>query len=310
MKIKSTDSSYCTIKNIKVSGNIAYITLLIMSNTPQSKHCAFSFWIKDLETNQYTRANNNNYWIDRCNNYNNYSGNIDINMYKEIVLTVDITKSNTSSMQLNRWIRHIKITIKTDLAKQQDEDLWESDDLELLSDEIILPTLSNISCHTDQDLSLNLNFNLTYESQEDYNYTNNNLLFKAQTRSVYDNHILEYYYFDLYSKETKKSLLFEGISFINDPNGEYMCVNGHFIQYTSGDVTRYTKLKEGYDNPVFIDILILNMKEEVLYKKTIFFKPNLITHMLSYKGTDLTRIKSVVAKTSSGISRIKSITVK
>lgn len=310
MKIKSTDSSYCTVKSTKVSGNTAYITLLIMSNTPQSKHCAFSFWIKDLDNNEYTRANNNKYWIDRCNNYNNYSGNIDINMYKEITLTVDITKANTSPMQLNRWFRPIQITIKSENAIQTSEDLWESETLELLSDEIILPNITNLICRSESEYGLKVLFNLKYKSQEDFNYINNNLLFLIRTRSVYDNHIIESQNFLVNNQDTNFEINFEGVSFINSEDGEYMCINGKFVQYTSGNVTRYKKITEGYDNPVYIDILILNLKEETLYEKTIFFRPYTIANKFTYKGLNNPKCKRICVKTSEGVSNIKQLAIK
>lgn len=307
MKIKSTDSSYCTVKNIKISGNIAYITLLIMSNTPQSKHCAFSFWVKDIETNEYIKANNNRYWIDRCNSYDNYSGNIDINMYKEIILKVDITKANTASMQLNRWVRHIQITLKDSAATQYGEDYWISEELELLSDEIILPELSNLKYISGDNLSLNAMFNLSYSSQEDFNYTNNNLLFKIQTRSVYDNHIIEEQLFSVTSKDSEIKITFEGVSYINDPNGDYICINGEFIQATNTEDRRYTKEIEGYDNPVYVDIIFMNLKEEVLFKHTTFFKPYSLAQKLFIKNGV---VKSASIKLSEGIINIKDIKLK
>ena len=110
MQIKNTDASYCKIKDIKVSGNDANITLIVYSSSPQvSKenpnnpnsniHRAFTLHIRDKDNN-VIRINNNYYWIDRCSNYNNESNNIDINLYKEITIKVDISNSNKSTISL------------------------------------------------------------------------------------------------------------------------------------------------------------------------------------------------------------------
>lgn len=270
MRIQSTDSSYCTVKAIKISGTTAFITLLIMSNTPQSKHCAFSFWIKDLETNQYTRADNNYYWVDRCNNYNNNVRNIDINMYKEVMLQIDITNANEASMQLNHWVRHLKLTIKNANENVLGKDLWESEELELVSKEIILPSISDLKINK-VDTTTVVSYTQTYESQEDFNYINNNLTTKLLVTSVYTGEILEEY-----------------------PITTYNIIDQVEVMLAS---TNYTE-------PINISLHIQNKKGENLLVKTKFFNPEYSGINLSTLTTKLTHAIAGAVKTSDGVKRI------
>lgn len=272
MRIQSTDSSYCTVKAIKISGTTAFVTLLIMSNTPQSKHCAFSFWIKDLDTNQYTRADNNYYWVDRCNNYNNNVRNIDINMYKEVIFEIDITNANEASMQLNHWVRHLKLTIKNANENVIGKDLWESQELELVSKEIILPTISDLKVNKVGN-TLVASYTQNYESQEDFNYINDNIITKLLVTSVYTGEILEEYPINNYNiSETIK------------------------VELNQNNIN--------YSEPININLHIQNKKGEDLLVKTKFFNPEYSGINVATLSDKLTHAVSGAIKTSDGIKRI------
>ena len=272
MKIQSTDSSYCTIKTIKISGNTAFITLLITSNTPQSKHCAFSFWIKDLETNKYTRADNNYYWIDRCNNYNNSVKNIDINMYKEIIIPIDITNANTASMQLNHWVRHLKLTIKSSNENVIGKDLWESSPIELVSKEIILPVISDIKINRGEDCYI-VSYTQTYKSQEDFNYINDNLITKLLITSVYTGEIIEEY-----------------------PINSYSALDTISIPLNQTGIN--------YSEPININLHIQNKRGEDLFVKSKFFNPEHFGINISTLKDTLIKATTGAIKTDRGIKRI------
>ena len=247
MIIKNTDATYCKIKDIKVSGLEAYITLLVYSSKPQTTEDnlgritrVFSFFLKDKDTGNITRLNNNNYWIDRCNNYNNDSTNIDINMYKEIILTVDISNLNTSKMLKNTWVRECSLLI-IDQQSSSNNILWESEELKLISKEIIIPSISNIRITTTSESNLSISFSETFESQEDFNYSNNNITTEVNIISAYNNHLIEKH--EVLESELQNNL-----------------------------VTIKT-FEHKFNSPIIIQINILNNIGEILLQETKFYNP-------------------------------------
>ena len=239
MIILGTTSSYCTLKDIKISGTTAYIKLLIISNAPQSEHCAFSFWIEDLDTHLYAKADNNIYWIDRCSNYNTDARNIDINMYKEIIIPIDISNYNNASMQLNRWLRHIRLIMKPHEEGEAGRVVWMSNDLELLSQEISLPRITEPYIKNKEGI-LQVSFEKHYETQEDFNYIDKHLTFKIKVTSVYTSELLE----------------------------EHTLPN-----YYYKDVEVLQLIEPNYTEPVNIGVYIYNNKEEELYSVVKFYNP-------------------------------------
>ena len=247
MLIKNTDATYCKIKDIKVSGLEAYITMLVYSSKPQTTEDnlgrtsrVFAFYLKDKNTGNLTRLSNNNYWIDRCNNYNNDSNNVDINLYKEIILTVDISNLNRSQMLNNRWVRQCCILI-IDQQNNSQQELWSSGDLELISQEIVIPIISNIRVNIDSNSVLHLSFNETFESQEDFNYTNSNIQTKVRIKSAYTDNIIEDY--DI---------------------SEYDIDNGK---------VKINSFSHEFNTPIIVEILVLNNTNQILLKETKFYNP-------------------------------------
>ena len=116
--------------------------------------------MRDKNSTDLYKLSNNNYWIDRINNYNNDSNNIDINMHKEIILTVDITNLNRSSMQNNKWVRECNIVMLDHTIGA--EEAWISEDLTLISKEISLPELKTISINKIKD-KYNLDITVTLD---------------------------------------------------------------------------------------------------------------------------------------------------
>ncbi len=192
--IKNTYAD-CKILSQRVSGSTAYITLLIYSQKPAEEHRKFQFYITDDRTNlitdihsiELTALSNNIYWIDHTNNYENALTNIDVNMYKEIVLEIDISKQNQGEIRDNRWVRECNIVI-LDMTDNANSIAWISPTLTLISTPIILPEIRNLSFmsfnetkfENEQKLiikpyKLQVDFDYEYESQEDFNYQNKNI---------------------------------------------------------------------------------------------------------------------------------------
>lgn len=270
MLIKNTDGSYCKIKEIKVSGLKAYITLIIYSSVPQTSqdnmgniHRVFSFYLRDLNSSNLYKLSENNYWIDRVNNYENNVTNIDINMHKEIILEVDITNNNKSEMQDSRWIRRCNLIMIDHTTSF--EEAWISEELELISKEIELPTIKKFKTYTTKDNTLITRFNLCYETQEDFNYTNQNLTTIINIKSAYSGQIVE-------------SL-------------EYPELVGDSPIFDITFMSEHT-----YTEPVIIEILINNLQGTTLKVYSYFFNPKLGIINLTIKDAEPIRVKTVTIK--------------
>jgi hypothetical protein len=276
MLIKNTDATYCKIKDIKISGLEAYITLLVYSSSPQTTEDnlgqvsrVFSFFLEDEDTGDITKLNNNNYWVDRCNNYNNDTNNIDINMYKEIILTIDISNLNNSKMMGNRWVRHCKILIKSyvyNSATKTTEfiNVWESSVLELISKEIIVPKISNIKLTTTSEDNLNISFTQKFESQEDFNYSNNSITTNIEIYSAYNNHLIE----------------------------TYTVLNTDI----DNDVVHINTLTHKFNSPIIIKINILNNIGETLIQVSKFYNPNTRHNVFIKQNTQIKQVNTCTIK--------------
>ena len=284
MLIKNTDGAYCKIKETKVSGLKAYITLVIYSSVPQTTedsmgniHRVFSFYLRDLNSTELVKLSHNNYWIDRNNNYNNDSNNIDINLHREIILEVDITNNNQSEMQEGRWVRRCNIILIDHTTGS--EEAWISEDLELISKEIELPELTKFSIYKNSDNYLEINFKYKYESQEDFSYINSNIYYDLAIKTTYSNETIEHKEF--YSSQ-------------NNP------INNTDISYIS---------ENKYTEPVIICMQIKNLKGETISIKYKFFNPLINSNRVTIKDNDLLSVKSISIKTND-IVPVKLITTK
>ena len=284
MLIKNTDGAYCKIKETKVSGLKAYITLVIYSSVPQTTkdsmgniHRVFSFYLRDLNSTELIRLSHNNYWIDRNNNYNNDSNNIDINMHREIILEVDITNNNQSEMQDGRWVRRCNIILIDHTTGS--EEAWVSEDLELISKEIELPELIKFSIYKNSNNYLEINFKYKYESQEDFSYINSNIYYDLAIKTTYSNETIEHREF--YSSQ-------------NNP------INNTDISYIS---------ENQYTEPVIVCMQIKNLKGETISIKYKFFNPLINSNRVTIKDGDLLSVKSISIKTND-IVPVKLITTK
>ena len=283
MKIKNTDGAYCKIKGIKTAGLKAYITLVIYSSIPQTSkdnigniHRVFSFYLRDLNSTELYKLSHNNYWIDRNNNYNTDSNNIDINMHKEVILEVDITNNNQAEMQGNKWLRQCNIVMLDHTSEIKEA--WISEDLTLISKEIELPSLTQLKINTNTQNLLNVSFKYLYESQEDFNYINSNLTTLIEIKSVYSNEILETTSFP------------------------------HCWNNTQESIVNFTSL-HNYTEPIIINIYIKNLKEDILQYSSHFFNPSIASTNLTIKDITPLVVKSATLKDTT-LKQIISISYK
>ena len=285
MKINSTDYTYCKVTNVDIVESTAKVSLLFYSSAPQTQpdeygnvSRAFCFYLRDLDTQEVVRLSNNTYWVDRSNRYIDESNNIDINMYKKVLLNIDISNGNKSEMLKNRWVRRCELLLYNITTGEFDS--WK-ESFALISNEVVLPELSDIRVSKSLDNKISISIDSTYASQADFNYMNKNLKIFFSIRSVYTNLILEetsYTYNELQSK-SKETF---NISFIKE-----------------------------YSEPILIEVRVTNLKEETLLYKNKFINPE---HSLSnlYIKTNhgIKAIVSSSVKTTSGIKPVASLAVK
>lgn len=276
MIIKNTDGTYCKVKDIKISGLTAYVTLLVYSSVPQTTPDSlgrtsrvFSFFLKDKDSDEVIQLSRNLYWIDRVNNYENNSINVDINMHKEILLEIDITNKNKAQMKDRRWIRHCNILIK-DMSNSSYNTLWTSEDLELISKEVILPEITNIKTTIDKSNVLHVTFNKTYESQEDFNYIDSNLKTVIRTKSIYNNKVIEEF------------ILEDDNQFTNEYG--QIGINSFCSEYTS---------------PIIVEIQLLNKKKEVLYSIEKFCSNQINPKVFIKSSGDIKQVTTCVINNNS-----------
>lgn len=186
--IKGTTAN-CKIKSITVTDSTAIITCIIYSLSPAKEHKAFKFYLRDKDKS-LTNISENIYWIDRLNNYNTDSINVDVNQYLETQFIIDITNTNKAELDGNKWVRQCNLVLR-DLAFSPNTYAWISEDLTLVSKEFEIPTVQDLDIYSDKNYNLFVNFKLDYKSQADFNYNNSNLYTTIKVLSVYTETLLD-----------------------------------------------------------------------------------------------------------------------
>lgn len=186
--IKGTTAN-CKIKSITVTDSTATITCILYSLSPAKQNKAFKFYLRNKDKS-LTEISKNIYWIDRLNNYNNDSTNIDVNQYLETIFSIDITNNGTSNLIENKWIRECNLVIR-DMSEPITSYAWVSEDLTLVSKEFEIPTIKYVDIYSDENFNLYVDFLYKYKSQADFNYTNSNLKTTLNVVSIYTHNILE-----------------------------------------------------------------------------------------------------------------------
>lgn len=185
--IKNTTAD-CKIKSVSINNTTASINCIIYSSSPTKVHQGFKFYILDKDGTT-TEISENIYWIDRINNYNNDSINVDVNQYLETVLKIDITNQNKGRIENNKWVRDCTLILKN--INDTSKIAWSSEDLTLISKEFEIPTIQNLDIYSEEDYTLNIKFKYKYKSQLDFNYNNQNLYTTINVLSLYTNNVLE-----------------------------------------------------------------------------------------------------------------------
>lgn len=197
--IRGTNAD-CRVLRVSVSESTAMVSLLVFATVATVPAKPFRFWIRDSKTGERTLADNNVYWVDRTNGYDGDANNVDTNRYKEIILSIDITDGGKSEVDGNRWVRECSILMLDDSSASRDP-AWGSDSIRLVSDEFEVPEVSAVSMGTyeeafDEELGkpvakIGASFRLSFRSQADFNYCDENFLAEVNVRSAATDRILE-----------------------------------------------------------------------------------------------------------------------
>lgn len=276
MKLKNTDHTYCKIKSMNIVEDTAHITFLIYSVLPQTSKDrfnrttrVFSFYLYDLDTKEKIKVSPNKYWIDRNNNYDNDSLNVDINMYKEVTLTIDITNLGLSNIQESRWVRNCKVIIH---EEELDEDLWVSEDLTLVSDIIPMPKITTEIKANSGHITISSAFTLSPEIK--VNKLIKTLSCSIKIKTIY-NQTLETFITQLNTTS------------LHDP-----------IVVTSENT---------YTDPVIIVLDILNIKNNKLLTYSNFFNPSIQDIKAFVLTNSVLKPKAIYIKRDKTITKVKRI---
>lgn len=240
--IRGTNAD-CRVLRVSVSETTAMVSLLIFATVATSPSKPFRFWIKDAGTGERKLANAYTYWVDRTNNYDGDANNVDLNRYKEVILSVDITDSGKADIQNGKWTREVIIQL-CDVGKAIDDVAWASDRLTLVSDEFEIPTVAAVSFKPvdagNGSCRIRTSFRLSFRTQADFNYSNSNFLARVNVRSLSTDAVLE----------TK------------------LVANS-----TSTENEVVTDEAYDYGESVVVELLIMDSKENVYYSVRKIYKP-------------------------------------
>lgn len=259
--IKGTAAN-CKIKSITISEFEATIICVIYSSAPAVQHKPFQFLIRDKDKS-LTIVSENIYWIDRLNNYNNDSKNIDVNQYAEVILKVDITNSNTSPIIDNKWVRDCNLILK-DLSVIGEQLAWISEDLHLVSKEFEIPKVYDLDIYSDKNYNLFIKFQYKYSSQQDFNYNNKNLYTTINIVSLYTDTVLE-------TKDVEEE--------------------NSYISLVS------TQMNGTYNSPIKVQIILKNYRGDSLFKLERIYNPTpRVTNSFIKTETGIKRVLAYYVK--------------
>lgn len=266
--IKGTNTD-CKITDISVVGSTATITCLFFASATTETPIGVNFMLVENDTREMYNIDNVTYWIDYINAYETNLLNVNVNGYKEVKLSIDITNSNKSEMQLKRWLRKCFLVL-VNVEDVYRNILWSSETLDLVSDEIEIPTIKNLFMYNKKvKISANetenrffIEFNYNYRSEADFNYDNSNIKTVVLIKSISTGNEIE-----KITSDTKENMLLESAL--------------------------------GYDltEPILVEVYITNLKDQILESYSYIFRP-FIKRIYGY------------IRTSSGVKKIQRIVVK
>jgi hypothetical protein len=260
-KIKGV-STYCEIKDVAISKEEATLKVLFFSNQENTVRFGLRFYIEDLDLKTISLLSPKYYWVDRFqadSNDNQWESNIDINLYKEVIIKIDIRNNNLSTFTNERWYRNVRLLIKADdiigtSAIVEGETVWFSQNLNFVSNKIKIPDIKHVEINCfdivdDPDKQLEevaVIVYYDYGPETDFNYINSNIQ----------------YHFKLINPYVMRTI-----------NKKILIENGVYDQDERVGIIKYTFTNQKLRRPILVNITIRDLKGDEIKSFTKQFVP-------------------------------------
>jgi len=260
-KIKGL-STYCEIKDVAISKEEATLKVVFFSNQENAVRFGLRFYIEDLDLETVSLLSGKYYWVDRFqseSNENQWESNIDINLYKEVILKINIRNNNLATFKDERWYRNIRLLIKADevvgSSTINEEDIvWYSENINLVSNKIKIPDIKHVEINcfdieNDADKQIEEVAVIVYYDyglETDFNYINSNIQ----------------YHFKLINPYVMRTI-----------NKKILVENGTYDEDERVGILKYTFDSLKLRRPVLVNITVRDLKGKEIKSYTKQFVP-------------------------------------
>jgi len=260
-KIKGV-ATYCEIKDVAISKEEATLKVVFFSNQENAVRFGLRFYIEDLDLETVSLLSGKYYWVDRFQseaNENQWESNIDINLYKEVILKINIRNNNLATLKDERWYRNIRILIKADEVVgsstiNEGDIVWYSENINLVSNKIKIPDIKHVEINcfdieNDADKQIEEVAVIVYYDyglETDFNYINSNIQ----------------YHFKLINPYVMRTI-----------NKKILVENGAYDEDERIGILKYTFDSQKLRRPVLVNITIRDLKGKEIKSYTKQFVP-------------------------------------
>jgi hypothetical protein len=254
--------TYCEIKDIAISREEATLKVVFFSNQENTTRVGLRFYLEDLDLKTVALVSSKYYWVDRFQsipNENQWESNIDINLYKEVIIKLNIRNNNLAFFTDGRWFRNVRLLIKADDIQGTTsiilaETVWFSETLNLVSNKIKTPDIKHVEINCfdvvdDPDKQLEevaVIIYYDYGIETDFNYVNSNIQ----------------YHFKLINPYVMRTI-----------DKKILTENGTYDQDDRLGILKYTFTNQKLRRPVLVNITIRDLKGNEIKSYTKQFVP-------------------------------------
>lgn len=270
-------STYCEIVDLSISKEEAVIKVRFFSNQNNTAQIGLRFYVEDLDLNTVSLLSPKYYWIDKFQSNesaNPWDLNVDVLLFKEVILKVNIRNNNLSTFANYHWLRNVRLLLKAEqiyilpsgFTEEEilNSTVWTSEKLQLVSSKVKVPDIDQviITCVNEidePDLQLEtiiVTLKYKYGFETDFNYVNDNIQ----------------YHFKLINPFVMRNISYQILT-ENDASDEDGSIG--VIKYS------FTNLKNRM--PLLLDLSIRDVKGNVLKTYSKAFTPVITTNNVYVK---------------------------